>query len=176
MPGRVIPSRHAIAAVFATRRARRPGSAANVDNERAPRFPSSQSSESHVKHTTCNVARPYLYPAGLPLDLPRPFGYNEFCKNLRLDCGSPLPLFLFRDRIIPRRRASPPHTAPVQRATGKCTRSAHELCFLLTPFRINTCKSVSKQTTLTPFRINTYGKHGEGGGGRGAGGTDRAHP
>ena len=30
-------------------------------------------------------------------------------------------------------------------------------------FRINTCKSVSKQTTLTSFRINTYGKGGEGG-------------
>src|SRR5579859_753967 len=28
------------------------------------------------------------------------------------------------------------------------------------PFRINTCKSVSKQTTLTPFRINTYEKKG----------------
>src|SRR5260370_40658789 len=29
----------------------------------------------------------------------------------------------------------------------------------LTSFRINTCKSVSKQRTLTPFRINTYEKH-----------------
>src|SRR6266478_2587326 len=27
-------------------------------------------------------------------------------------------------------------------------------------FRINTCKSLSKQTTLTLFRINTYEKHG----------------
>ena len=36
------------------------------------------------------------------------------------------------------------------------------LCFLLTPFRINTCKSVSKQTTLTPFRMNTYEKRGRG--------------
>src|SRR5260370_28741089 len=26
-------------------------------------------------------------------------------------------------------------------------------------FRINTCKSVSKQTTLTLFRMNTYEKH-----------------
>jgi hypothetical protein len=33
----------------------------------------------------------------------------------------------------------------------------------LTAFRINTCKSVSKQRSLTPFRINTYGKRGEGG-------------
>jgi hypothetical protein len=31
-------------------------------------------------------------------------------------------------------------------------------------FRMNTCKSVSKQRTLTPFRMNTYEKHrGEGG-------------
>src|SRR5258708_1671156 len=30
-------------------------------------------------------------------------------------------------------------------------------------FRINTCKSVSKQMTLTPFRMNTYEKQGEGG-------------
>src|SRR6266581_2900815 len=28
----------------------------------------------------------------------------------------------------------------------------------VTPFRINTYKSGSKQTTLTPFRINTYEK------------------
>jgi len=30
-------------------------------------------------------------------------------------------------------------------------------------FRMNTCKSVSKQTTLTPFRMNTYEKQGGGG-------------
>jgi hypothetical protein len=30
-------------------------------------------------------------------------------------------------------------------------------------FRINTCKSASKQTTSTPFRMNTYAKPGEGG-------------
>jgi hypothetical protein len=29
---------------------------------------------------------------------------------------------------------------------------------VLTPFRINTCKSVTKQTTLTTFRMNTYAK------------------
>ena len=33
----------------------------------------------------------------------------------------------------------------------------------LTTFRINTCKSVSKQSTLTPFRMNTYEKQGGGG-------------
>ena len=29
-------------------------------------------------------------------------------------------------------------------------------------FRMNTCKSVSKQRALTTFRINTYGKRGRG--------------
>ncbi len=33
----------------------------------------------------------------------------------------------------------------------------------LTPFRINTCRSVSKQRTLSTFRINTYEKPGGGG-------------
>ncbi len=33
----------------------------------------------------------------------------------------------------------------------------------ITSFRINTCKSVTKQTTLTIFRMNTYKKQGEGG-------------
>jgi hypothetical protein len=32
-----------------------------------------------------------------------------------------------------------------------------------TTFRINTCKSVSKQRTLSPSRMNTYEKTGEGG-------------
>jgi hypothetical protein len=35
--------------------------------------------------------------------------------------------------------------------------------FLASIFRINTCKSVSKQRTLTLFGINTYEKTGEGG-------------
>src|SRR5712692_5963788 len=33
----------------------------------------------------------------------------------------------------------------------------------VSPFRMNTCKSVSKQRTLTTFRMNTYEKRGEGG-------------
>jgi len=44
----------------------------------------------------------------------------------------------------------------------------------LTPFRINTCKSVSKQKTLSTCTINTYAK--TGGGGPPAVGMDRAHP
>jgi len=44
--------------------------------------------------------------------------------------------------------------------------SAHCLMKGATTFKINTCKSVSKQTTLTPFIINTYAKQGEGVGDR----------
>src|SRR5712692_6640374 len=33
----------------------------------------------------------------------------------------------------------------------------------VSPFRMNTCKSVSKKKTLTTFRMNTYEKRGEGG-------------
>jgi hypothetical protein len=50
---------------------------------------------------------------------------------------------------------------------GILVRSSHPH-FCLIPdrssisFRINTCKSVSKQTILTSFRINTYEKPGEG--------------
>src|SRR5260370_39074047 len=35
----------------------------------------------------------------------------------------------------------------------------------VSPFRINTCKTVSKQRTLTPFRMSTYEKTGGGEGG-----------
>src|SRR5258708_21500359 len=40
--------------------------------------------------------------------------------------------------------------------------ATHNSPLTLTPFRINTCKSVSKQRTLTCFRINTYEKTGGG--------------
>jgi hypothetical protein len=43
---------------------------------------------------------------------------------------------------------------------AKATKDAESA--IVTTFRINTCKSVSKQTTLTTFRINTYEKPGEG--------------
>ncbi|MCU1241620.1 MAG: hypothetical protein JWO71_2346 [Candidatus Acidoferrum typicum] len=39
----------------------------------------------------------------------------------------------------------------------------HSPQHLLSPFRMNTCKSVSKQRTLTIFRMNTYAKPGGGG-------------
>jgi hypothetical protein len=56
-------------------------------------------------------------------------------------------------------------TAPAvfSRVTGSPRASRGHLPRVTYSFRINTCKSVSKQTTLTPFRMNTYEKQGEGG-------------
>ncbi len=51
-------------------------------------------------------------------------------------------------------------TAPPKSSSPLATRHSP---LPLTPFRINTCKSVSKQRTLTTFRMNTYAKQGEGG-------------
>src|SRR6266481_1506519 len=61
-------------------------------------------------------------------------------------CNQPLPHTLqsTRDRVYP-----PP--------------SLFFDSFFAYSFRINTCKSVSKQMTLTPFRMNTYEKQGGGG-------------
>jgi len=42
-------------------------------------------------------------------------------------------------------------------------RPFYAISSIISPFRINTYKTVSKQTTLTTFRINTYEKQGEGG-------------
>ncbi len=43
------------------------------------------------------------------------------------------------------------------------TNSARAPASPLSTFRMNTCKSVSKQRTLSPFRMNTYAKTGGGG-------------
>jgi len=51
---------------------------------------------------------------------------------------------------------------PSRKQHRKSTNFAQFWCNI-NPFRINTCKSVSKQTTLSIFRINTYEKTGGGG-------------
>src|SRR6266478_2566313 len=58
------------------------------------------------------------------------------------------------------RAASAPST-PARPAGGSRLSPLSDRSSML--FRINTCKSVSKQTTLTSFRINTYEKRGGGG-------------
>jgi len=47
---------------------------------------------------------------------------------------------------------------------------------LLSTFRMNTCKSVSKQSTLTTFRMNTYAKRGGGGTATPVSATHYSHP
>ena len=58
------------------------------------------------------------------------------------------------------RAASAPST-PARPAGGSRLSPLSDRSSML--FRINTCKSVSKQRTLTTFRINTCEKQGEGG-------------
>src|SRR5713226_1107081 len=78
-----------------------------------------------------------LHPPALPHPVPMP-GFSF-----------PQPYPPWRDSYLPRA-----HFAKGCKNTETAT---------LTTFRINTCKSVSKQRTLTPFRINTYEKHRGGG-------------
>src|SRR5207245_4048479 len=52
--------------------------------------------------------------------------------------------------LLQRPRPAPNDAAPFFHQNPQCP----------TAFKINTSKSVSKQTTLTPFRMNTYEKTG----------------
>ena len=85
---------------------------------------------------------------------------------------APVPAHIskFRARLLtPPRRRFPVHPLPPDAPSGvsegahfaKGCKSAETAT--LTTFRMNTCKSVSKQRTLTTFRMNTYEKQGEGG-------------
>jgi hypothetical protein len=73
-------------------------------------------------------------------------GVDEDSRCRRCNCGSPG--VGYPERIHGTHRSE-------QR---RCT-----IAVLASPFRMNTCKSVSKQTTLTPFRMNTCEKTGGGG-------------
>src|SRR6266404_2325151 len=59
-------------------------------------------------------------------------------------------------RSILRAKPTPPDLSNLAHKTAAKWRA-------LSTFRINTCKSVSKQRTLTPCRMNTYEKPGGGG-------------
>ena len=94
-----------------------------------------------------------------PLTYRNPSAIIGLVRICALTAGAFSRFFFFRDKIRSQEEERP-------RAKGKGASFAHELCLLLTFFRINTCKSVSKQRTLTPFRMNTYEKHREGEGAR----------
>src|SRR6266404_7342814 len=59
---------------------------------------------------------------------------------------------------------TPPHQASLPKGVHFAKDCKNTETATLTTFRINTCKSVSKQMTLTTFRINTYAKPGGRGG------------
>jgi len=63
--------------------------------------------------------------------------------------------FFFLETISPAKGVFPPHSSAAMRGERE-TRPD------LSPFKINTCESVSKQRTLTTFRMNTYIKTGGG--------------
>src|SRR6266404_4236847 len=58
---------------------------------------------------------------------------------------------------------TPPHQASLPKGAHFAKARKNTETTTLTTFRINTCKSVSKQRTLTTFRINTCEKQGGGG-------------
>jgi hypothetical protein len=62
-------------------------------------------------------------------------------------------LFLLFPEITQIREIRPSEASPLAFFTVQGSRVSYS-------FRINTCKSVSKQMTLTPFRMNTYEKTG----------------
>jgi hypothetical protein len=113
---------------------------------------------SSILRATLHVDRFFL-----PLAYRNPSAIIGLVRIYALTAGALSRFFFFRAQARPKEKIVPAVTAPGQRELGKSASLAHELCLLLTPFRINTCKSVSKQSTLTIFRINTYRKRGEGG-------------
>src|SRR5467141_1833407 len=76
-----------------------------------------------------------------------------------LERGSSAPAFSFIAESYCRRK-NPGLPLP---ANGRNLGALAQFWCNVSPFRMNTCKSVSKQRTLTPFRMNTYAKTGEGG-------------
>jgi hypothetical protein len=84
-----------------------------------------------------------------------PLVYTERSPR-RASSSSTSSLFLFFPEITQIREIRPSQTSPLSFFTVLGSRVTYS-------FRINTCKSASKQMTLTLFRMNTYEKP-EGGG------------
>jgi hypothetical protein len=76
--------------------------------------------------------------------------------------SSALPPGVTRDRL--RYRSTSALSVPQwQKNRGHPPPDLHNFSAPINTFRMNTCKSVSKQRTLSPFRMNTYAKTGGGG-------------
>ena len=93
-------------------------------------------------------AAPVLCFQQLAASFPKTPGWGVPLRNLRDLCASP----------SGRRVSALSFVFALVRSSWRF------LCPPLSTFRMNTCKSVSKQSTLTTFRMNTYAKQGEGGG------------
>jgi hypothetical protein len=112
-----------------------------------------------------------------PRHPPRPRRIHQRLRHRLLAPHHPLLLHATRPRTRPRvaqTLLSVPATTRARSSNPFRTRRHGPISCLqtrqrppnLTPFRMNTCKRVSKQMTLTSFRMNTYEKHP---GGRGVG-------
>src|SRR5580765_5429947 len=97
----------------------------------------------------------------VPLSVPRP---TNLTPLFRYPCSlfalffQPLP-FVFNSLqpLFPKH----PGWGPTSTRTVSLS---HSQCVLpVSIFKMNTCESVSKQTTSSPFRMNTYAKPGGGG-------------
>src|SRR6266852_8323557 len=92
--------------------------------------------------------------------LPRASRDPRQSLNCRSICASHLPSFFSN---LQRSAVKPFRSNSFRIITYKNTHFAR-FWRHLSPFRINTSKSVSKQRTLSIFRMNTYEKQGGGGG------------
>src|SRR6266852_8116792 len=91
--------------------------------------------------------------------LPRASRDPRQSLNCRSICASHLPSFLSNLQ----RLAVKPFRSNSFRIITYKNRHFARFWHHLSPFRMNTSKSVSKQTPLSIFRMNTYEKQGEGG-------------
>ena len=100
-----------------------------------------------------------LHPTARMLSLfPATLTRNQhFCR--KMPPVSPLPATL---TDAPSRKSFPCHSYENMGGVSLSLLTRHQP-LASKFFRINTCKTVSKQTTLTLFRINTYKKPGGGG-------------
>ena len=92
-------------------------------------------------------------------------GEDSSPESVRLFSRRKIPLSPFSSNFAHRfrKRRKDRGDARVHSRMRKWAYSAQFWCNI-SPFRINTCKSVSKQRTSTPFRMNTYEKTPGGGG------------
>ncbi len=122
----------------------------------------------------CRAAKGASQPRKIPLDRLCMVCYYTCQVRVRtfFDCGSFSAAFPFfgaenvgqslephrpAGTFAPARWPKPSALSYLESTHAKASKFAP-----LTPFRINTCKGVSKQRTLTPFRMNTYENRGDG--------------